>query len=257
MIAAALVCEAAFFMSCSSKDSEKNIADKVIGKWINVEHDGKAMPTNMKGVITIETFSKGYYSTSFGGDAWIERVPFEITIRRDTLNWVIPSGPTLIYVEHVVNSVTESELNTTSHIVTKVGDKVVNEKGPMSVRHLKLPHDYRQDIVGLWEGKITSDSSKFDDGELHRWKFTADGKFIYYNLVKDKWEPVGDTLSQYFVDGTLLCSRWKNVGEEQENREWWEIESIENGVMKWKALRIGDDGASFSASFSMTRVTEP
>ena len=54
-----------------------------------------------------------------------------------------------------------------------------------------------------------------------------------------------------------VIGKWINVGEEQENREWWDIESIENGVMKWKALRIGDDGASFFASFSMTKVTEP
>ena len=109
-----LVCGAAFFTACSSKDGEKtvflddyekNIANKVIGKWMNVEDDGKVIPTNMKGVITIETFSKGYYSTSFGGDSWIEREPFEITFRRDTLSWIIPSGPALIHVEHVVNSV--------------------------------------------------------------------------------------------------------------------------------------------------------
>ena len=262
----ALVCGAAFLTGCSSKDGEKtvflddyekNIANKIVGRWINVEESGKAVATNQKGVITIASFSKGYYSTSFSDEAWIVREPFEIAIKRDTISWVVASGPMTINVQHVVNSVTDAEMNTTSNLVAKIGDSVVNEIGPMTMRYVKLTKDYRQDVIGLWEGKITSDSSKFDDGELHRWEFTADGKYVYYNLVKDKWEPVGDTLSQYFVDGDLLCARWKNEGDEQESREWWEIESIEDGVMKWKALRIGEDGAPYAASFTMTKVNEP
>ena len=64
-----------------------------------------------------------------------------------------------------------------------------------------------------------------------------------------------DTFSDYFVEGPLLCSRWKNnVEGAVENREWWEIESIENGVMKWKVLRQKEDGTLFTATFQMTKV---
>ena len=54
--------------------------------------------------------------------------------------------------------------------------------------------------------------------------------------------------------GNLLCSRWINAGTEL--REWWEIESIENGVMKWKALRQKVDGSTYTATFEMKKVTE-
>lgn len=262
----ALVCGAAFLTGCSSKDGEKtvflddyekNIANMVVGKWINVEDAGKAVSTDMKNVITIENFTKGYFSTSFGETAWINREPFEIKFKRDTLSWIIPSDPALIYVEHVVNSVNETEMNTTSRIVAKVGDQVVDEVGPMTMRYVKLAKDYRQDIIGLWEGKVSSDSSKFDDGELHRWEYREDGSYVYYSMVDGNWIAVDQPLNQYYVDGILLCTRWKNGEEAQENREWWEIESIEDGVMKWKALRLGDDGAPYAASFSMTKVTEP
>ena len=40
---------------------------------------------------------------------------------------------------------------------------------------------------------------------------------------------------------------------ESENREWWEI-IIENGVMKWTALRKKDDGTTYTATFEMTKV---
>ncbi len=64
-----------------------------------------------------------------------------------------------------------------------------------------------------------------------------------------------DEYANYFVDGILLCTRWKNAGEgQEENREWWEIESIKDGVMKWKALRMREDGTTYTATFEMIKV---
>ena len=34
---------------------------------------------------------------------------------------------------------------------------------------------------------------------------------------------------------------------------WWEIESIKDGVMKWTALRMREDGTTYTATFSMTK----
>ena len=75
------------------------------------------------------------------------------------------------------------------------------------------------------------------------------------NKVNGLWQLSDDVLHDYFVDGNLLCTRWQNVGEGQkENREWWEIESIQNGVMKWTALRMREDGTTYTATFEMTKV---
>ena len=54
------------------------------------------------------------------------------------------------------------------------------------------------------------------------------------------------------LDSNLLCMRWINA--ETEYSEWWEIESIEDGVMKWKALRKDTDGNTFTSTFEMTKV---
>ncbi len=40
----------------------------------------------------------------------------------------------------------------------------------------------------------------------------------------------------------------------EELREWWEIESISDGVMKWTALRQREDGTTYTATFEMTKV---
>jgi hypothetical protein len=61
-------------------------------------------------------------------------------------------------------------------------------------------------------------------------------------------------MAEYFVDGILLCSRWKNVGDDTEKRESWEIASIKDGKMEWTALRQAADGSYYTATFSMTQV---
>ena len=68
-------------------------------------------------------------------------------------------------------------------------------------------------------------------------------------------DPSAPLISEYILDGTLLCARWKANGDgAKENREWWEIESVENGVMKWKALRLRDDGTTYTANYELAKV---
>ncbi len=123
-------------------------------------------------------------------------------------------------------------------------------------RYVRIAVDYSQAILGVWEGSSTgSQGSQYDDGGMHRWEYLQDGTFRYYNKVDGQWVLNNDAYAEYFVDGILLCTRWKNNGDDQkEQREWWEIESIENGVMKWKALRRNADGSTYTASFEMTKV---
>ena len=82
-----------------------------------------------------------------------------------------------------------------------------------------------------------------------------DGTFNYFRKVNGQWQISDDDYADYFVAGNLLCTRWKNAGAgNEEHREWWEIESIENGVMKWKALRQREDGTTYTATFQMVKV---
>ena len=122
------------------------------------------------------------------------------------------------------------------------------------MRLVKLNVDYREAVLGTWEGHVTnSEGSVYDDGETHRWEYKADGTYVYYEKDGDDWVPYkGNTLNEYFVDGTLLCTRW--IDNDVENREWWEIASIKDGVMKWTALRANEDGTTYTATFEMKKV---
>ena len=87
----------------------------------------------------------------------------------------------------------------------------------------------------------------FDDGTYNYWRKNEAGE----------WESVTSTreFQNYFVDGILLCTRWKNQGED-ELREWWEIKSLKGDKMQWKALRQNEDGSTFEQTMDWERVVE-
>ena len=45
-----------------------------------------------------------------------------------------------------------------------------------------------------------------------------------------------------------------DVGDDTEYRESWEIASIEDGIMKWTAVRAREDGTTYTATFEMKKV---
>ena len=119
----------------------------------------------------------------------------------------------------------------------------------------RVTADYEKDILGTWEGKRSNDESGFDDGKEHRWAFHADGTYTFYDKVDGEWKATDDVMNDYILDGILLCTRWKANGTgKEENREWWEIESVNNGAMKWKALRLRDDGTTYTANYELVKV---
>ena len=261
ILAAGLICGASALTACSddsssstpSTNNDKNVTfSSLKGKWINIEEDGQTIPTNMRGVITFESEKNGYFSTSFGDEAWLDHVPFEYKMNGDTLSWVVQESEFVqVSLQHVVQSIDASNINTTTIAKMTANGQVVKVLGPMSIHFIRLEKDYTTDILGLWEGKSTSEKSEFDDGETHRWEYKGDGTYIYYNFVDGEWE--ASETNKYFMDGTLLCTRWKDG--DTENREWWEVESIKDNVMKWTAYRIDESGKPYTATFEMTKAS--
>ena len=58
-------------------------------------------------------------------------------------------------------------------------------------------------------------------------------------------------MSEYFVAGSLLCTRWEI--DDQSYREWWEI-SIQGNTMYWVGLRQDEGGKTTRVSFQMNKV---
>jgi len=259
VLAATVVCGACLFTSCKKdEDNSLNLEEKIIGKWIATDKNGQSLPTNKKTVYTFVSATKATVSSSFTthpeiGTHWNDKLDADVTIdgNKMTLNYH-PDEHTTVVEEYNVTAISGTEF-TANHkiIVTKDGIVVNNEEHVL--RFAKQTADYTSAILGTWQGHCTSEGSVFDDGQEHRWQYNADGTYVYYRQDGQAWVPYGDDFAEYFVDGNLLCTRWRNSGEQTENREWWEI-TIDGTRMHWTALRQNPDGTTFTATFEMEKV---
>lgn len=268
MLAAILIYGASVFTSCSSNDDnpvepDLNVAEKIIGKWMLAENDGETALTNEKTVVTFLSATKAYQSVSRVNydetvPKWRAKEECDMTIDGNTVTLLSHSSNIDKVFTLNIKSIDDNNMSCNFKLVIMKDGEVYNTVEDTRI-YRRVTADYSTDIIGMWEGYSTGEEgSEFDDGENHRWEYMTDGSFNYFHKVDGQWQISDDDYADYFVDGNLLCTRWKNEGAgNEEHREWWEIESIENGVMKWKALRQKEDGTTYTATFEMKKVDVP
>ena len=268
MLAAILTCCASMLTACSSNDNPvveepviDNLAVKILGKWMMAETDGKPVPTDSKQVITYESGSKLYYSLSINAisdlNVWVNHCEGRYMTYGNNLSQVVELADANIKFTQspTIISITDKDMYLITNNETFVDGKSHRITKDLNERKVRVTHDYSADIIGIWEGRQTSEEDVHSDGQLHRWEYKADGTFVYYRQDDNgEWVDDVNSMAEYFVDGVLLCTRWKNVGDDTEYRESWEIASIENDRMNWTAIRQKADGSTYTADFSMTRV---
>ena len=259
VLAATLICGACVFTSCKKdKDNtDLNLKENIIGKWMMADIDGQAAPTNEKLVYTFVSTTKALVSASINthpevSELWATQTENDVAINGNKMT--LTSHPN--QHETVVDELTVTAIDGSEFTANRKGsvtvDGIVVATIEDIVRYVKVTADYTVAILGTWQGHCTSEGSVFDDGQEHRWEYRADGSYVYYAKDGDNWVPYeGNTLNEYFVDGKLLCTRWVDNGVE--NREWWEI-TIDGTRMHWTALRQNPDGSTFTATFEMEKV---
>ena len=259
VLAATVICGACLFTSCKKdEDNDLKLEEKIIGKWIIADINGRPTLTNIKEVFTFASTTKAYISASTaqtpeGGSRWDKQMEADVVI--DGNKMTLTSHPfenAILVHEFTITAINGSEFTANHKITTTVNGNVVISREDV-VRYVKVTADYSSAILGTWQGHCTSEGSVFDDGQEHRWEYRADGTYVYYRQDGTAWVPYGDDFAEYFVDGNLLCTRWRNSGEETENREWWEI-TIDGSQMHWTALREDANGQRFTATFEMSKV---
>jgi hypothetical protein len=239
------------------KKIDLKLSEKIIGKWIIADMNGQPAPTNEKLVYTFVSTTKALVSASLNthpevSELWATQTENDVAINGNKMTLTShPNQHETVADELTVTAIDGSELIANRKLTVTVNGKVVIPEDQL-VRYEKVTADYREAIVGTWEGRCTSEGSIFDDGKEHRWEYKADGTYVYYVKDGNNWVPYAtNTLNEYFVDGTLLCTRWIDNGVE--NREWWEI-TIADDKMNWTALRQNEDGTTFTATFEMEKV---
>ena len=260
VLAATVICGASVFTSCKKdEDNSLKLEEKIIGKWIIADINGQPTLTNIKEVFTFASTTKAYISASTaqtpeGGSRWDKQMEADVVI--DGNKMTLTSHPfenAILVHEFTITAINGSEFTANHKITTTVNDNVVISREDV-VRYVKVTADYAEPILGLWECQELTGIETYNDGN-DRLEFFADGTYNYWRKNDaGEWEAVTNREFQnYFVDGTLLATRWKNQGEE-ELREWWEIASISNGVMNWTALRQKPDGSTVTQTMTWVKV---
>ncbi len=266
MLVAALICGASVFTACTNDDNPvnpaDNLAENIIGKWLAADKDGQPLESDGKAVYTFASATKAYISASVHahpvvGSFWGVQFEADVAIsgNKMTVTTTVNEHLTIVDVFNVTaidGSQFKADLNSSVIIdgsVTTCIDRVV--------RFTKVNRDYSKAVLGLWECKGLKGGETFNDANA-RLEFYEDGTYNYWRKNEaGEWESVTTTreFQEYFVDGTLLATRWKNV-DEDEVREWWEIKSIKGDKMQWKALRQNEDRTTFEQIMDWERVEE-
>jgi ABC-type sugar transport system substrate-binding protein len=234
-----------------------NLAMKIRGKWIVSEIDGKPALSSEKTVTTFVSPTKALYSSSKSDytetqTKWSNHREYSVKItgNKVTLTGHPEGNPDItLQEEYIISDVTPTE------IVGKFRHTTIREgqtKGTAHEQQIRLEKtdiDYRHDVIGTWVGTAS-------EGKNVRWEIKPDGTYVYSRMDGfGKWVPVDDIFNEYFVDGYLFCVRWKNADDGKgEQRQWWEIQSIQNGVMKWKSMQKKGRGVIYTETVEMKKV---
>jgi hypothetical protein len=248
VLAATLICGASVFTSCNKPATD--LSDKVQGKWIVADLDGEACPTSFKSVVTFESATKGCYSISeINTMTWENRTPAEVTFHEDGFTAIEEDGLFTSVLTATVNSITDNEMRLTTEWTLTGGTEVLLHEF-YTERWVRVTDDFEQSVIGTWEAQVQNENKQ----QTWRWEFKADGTYVFSLKDGDSWQVFEDEMSEYFVDGSLLCTRWQNTASSDENRDWWEIESIQDGKMKWTALRLDEDLTTHTETLELSKV---
>ena len=235
--------------SCSKNEdvpSQKDIETKIIGKWKTLQGDGKDVVTNLKAVWTFEGSGKGFVSVS-------KYIPEKKQWRwssRSPIDYIISDNLLLINTED------QFQMNVTIKSID--GNRMICDmKGEYKEwEFTKITADYSQDIIGMWEGVEMTGDETYGDAN-HRIYYKEDGTYTYYDKVGDSWVPSKNAGNEYNVDGDWLATRWQPTEGADYEYEWWDIDEIKDGTMKWSALREKGDKTRYTTTFTWKKVNLP
>jgi hypothetical protein len=132
-----------------------NIAEKIIGRWIQAEVDGQPALTNRKNITTFYSPTLATVSTSRitpQSAVWSNNQEFDVKIDGNKVTLTRQDDETTsLRNEYLISSITDTEMVCLfKHITSKNG----RESSPSDqiIRYTKVSADYTKSILGTWEG---------------------------------------------------------------------------------------------------------
>jgi len=232
--------------------TQKEVEEKLPGKWVAYMINDELIPTNEKSVHEFD-----------GNGIVVYTVP---DLKKKISKWTMPQlnysingsylvergldNGTLVQWRSNLTSISDSDLLVYAFSSTRD----VSESGlPYNeIRLEKVNANYRKMIQcgkdSIWQG--IAGEGKYGDFN-HLWEYQDSVKGVYHYIYyakneNNEWYKYNDEVSEYLVEGNWLATGWTNSGVY--NSEMWDIE-IQNDTMRWSGVR--DDGIN---RFTMVKV---
>lgn len=258
---------AAFSMSKIKGPTQAEIEQKIIGKWMETAINGRVPLTQEKTVTTFVSPTKAYVSSSKAdftkpGTKWNAHREYDVLIedKKVITTCYRPNEDITLVNEYSISFITDYEIYCYFRHTTFRNGEVINSEDWKPMRLERVQSDFRDSILGFWEGYVPSSQSPYGNDEHYLWIFREDGTYRFCRPDEEKgWVLSDDAFDEYFMDGTLLGFRWKNNGEGMvEQRDWWEVSMDDDGMaMTWVALREKEDGTLYNAAIVLKRIILP
>lgn len=237
-----------------------SLPEQIKGKWVLVEANQNTVATDDAFIISFTSSNSARISSlldSYDGPGdWVREIVADVTIEGMTVKVTAnPENDLSVAMVMLVKSIYDDMMICDCQVSERIGDDVFRFDYPAVF--IRDDVDFSRDIVGVWEGdELREDDSGLTDGVRCRFEFLQDGSYNYYRQGKDgSWQKTADEYSYFFCDGDLLFMRWKNAGIETVRKNTcWEIE-IRGDAMRWKALRLREDGSSYVLRVDFKKVS--
>ena len=254
-----LAATAGLTVACTSNDdnpasggpSEAAIKEKIVGKWKATTQDDVWLTTNGRTVLTFNadgtrTVSKSYFNADTNAFIWRNQQTGTYAVEDSRLKSYLDEADLYDVVIYDIALISSRRMMMTME----------NFRPGRKFTYARVDADYAEAIVGLWEGvEMTGDETY--GGADARIAYLPDGTYRYYQKdANGEWAVrENQEVSEYNVDGDWLATRWQETGGEM-NYEWWDIDDISDGQMKWSALREREDGTRFQTTFTWKKVSD-
>lgn len=249
------------FASCNKKNDNNddfNLAEKIIGKWVEAEVDGHVALTDEQTVTTfisttVATVSGVRFRHNDSQMVWNDSRLYEVKIEGHNVTLTTSPNPgTTLINELNVKSITNTGMVCRfKHSTIHNGETVdVREH---EIRYEKVTKDFGDDIYGMWECDEITGGYTYNDPN-GRLDFHYDGTYDFY--VKNEtgeWTLVIRELNEYIIDGNWFALRWKEAGQDM-RFEVWDIDNVDDGNMQWSAWRKDGDGTTYLQGVKWQKV---
>lgn len=243
--------------SCGSDDEKPPVktvmGNTILGTWKQEMVNGKACLTNLRSIKTFysngtEIVSNSKYSEGKGGWMWSCKDKYTYSLDGGYLLENKPNTEVSFKTEIVDLGKNMIVYNKTNNTPDFKGDR--NSSGVL----VRVDDNYfSQDIIGAWEGIDMIGYETYGDAN-HVIHFHASGSYTYYVNENGRWVPSSNVDNEYNVHGDWLATRWRPEYGKDYNYEWWDIDYIKDGIMKWSALRENENGERYVATFTWRKL---